>query len=347
MTLTYKDAGVNIDAQDEFVSAIKTIVKSTSRPEVLGGIGGFAGRFRLDTGNYKDPILVSSTDGVGTKLKVAFMADKHDTIGIDLVAMVVNDLIVDGAQPLFFLDYMACGQLNVERAKVILEGVAAGCREAGCALIGGETAEMPGIYSTDEYDLAGFGVGVVEADKIIDGSRTAQGDVVIGISSSGLHSNGFSLARKVLFDAAGYKIDSYVPELGRTVAEELLTPTRIYVKTVLNLMRDFELKALVHITGGGFWDNIPRVLSPRSRVVIKPGSWEIPPVFNLIGSAGNVAQEEMFRTFNMGIGMIMVVGEKDADDVMLRLKGLKENAQIIGYIDSRAAVEDPAVVFAE
>lgn len=347
MTLTYKDAGVNIDAQDEFVSAIKTIVKSTSRPEVLGGIGGFAGRFKFDTAAYREPILVSSTDGVGTKLKVAFMADKHDTIGIDLVAMVVNDLIVDGAQPLFFLDYMACGQLNVERAKLILEGVAAGCREAGCALIGGETAEMPGIYSKDEYDLAGFGVGVVEADKIIDGSRTAQGDVVIGISSSGLHSNGFSLARKVLFDTAGYKIDSYVPEFGHTMAEELLTPTRIYVKTVLNLMRDFEIKALVHITGGGFWDNIPRVLSPRSRAVIRPGSWDVPAVFNMIETLGGVPNEEMFRTFNMGIGMLMVVGEKDAEDVMLRLKGLKENAQIIGYIDARAAAEEPAVVFAE
>ncbi|HOI06061.1 MAG TPA: phosphoribosylformylglycinamidine cyclo-ligase [Deltaproteobacteria bacterium] len=346
MSLTYKEAGVDIDKQNLFIKGIRSIIKSTYGPEVLGGIGGFAGRFKLDVGSYTDPILVSSTDGVGTKVKIAHMADNHRYIGIDLVAMVVNDIIVDGATPLFFLDYLATGKLDVERSKAIITGMAEGCKEAGCALIGGETAEMPGIYGEGEYDLAGFGVGIVDSDKIIDGSRVSAKDVLIGVHSSGLHSNGFSLVRKVLFDHAKMGIGDYVDDLGKTLGEELLTPTRIYVKSVLNLIRTFEIKGLVHITGGGFIDNIPRVLSGRTGVVIKKGSWEIPPIFRLIKDRGSIEELEMYRTFNMGVGMVIIVAEKDADDVLLRLKGFKETADVIGYVRTIKKDEEP-VVFEE
>ncbi len=346
MSLTYKEAGVDIDKQNLFIKGIKSVIKSTYGPEVLGGIGGFAGRYKLDVGSFKDPILVSSTDGVGTKLKIAFMADNHQYVGIDLVAMVVNDIIVDGATPLFFLDYLATGRLDVERSKTIIAGMAAGCREAGCALIGGETAEMPGLYAEGEYDLAGFGVGIVDSDRIIDGSRVSAKDVIIGVHSSGLHSNGFSLVRKVLFDRAKMGISDYVPDLGRTLGEELLTPTRIYVKSVLNLIRTLEIKGIVHITGGGFIDNLPRVLSARTGVVVRKGSWQVPPVFRLIQELGSVEDLEMFRTFNMGIGMALIVAEKDADDVLMRLKGLKESADVIGYVRTLKKDEEP-VVFEE
>ncbi len=346
MSLTYKEAGVDIDKQNLFIKGIKSVIKSTYGPEVLGGIGGFAGRYKLDVGSFKDPILVSSTDGVGTKLKIAFMADNHQYVGIDLVAMVVNDIIVDGATPLFFLDYLATGRLDVERSKTIIAGMAAGCREAGCALIGGETAEMPGLYAEGEYDLAGFGVGIVDSDRIIDGSRVSAKDVIIGVHSSGLHSNGFSLVRKVLFDRAKMGISDYVPDLGRTLGEELLTPTRIYVKSVLNLIRTLEIKGIVHITGGGFIDNLPRVLSARTGVVVRKGSWQVPPVFKLIQELGSVEDLEMFRTFNMGIGMALIVAEKDADDVLMRLKGLKESADVIGYVRTLKKDEEP-VVFEE
>ncbi|HOJ13875.1 MAG TPA: phosphoribosylformylglycinamidine cyclo-ligase [Deltaproteobacteria bacterium] len=344
MSLTYRDAGVDIDKQNQLVRAIKSSVRSTHGPEVIGGIGGFAGLFKLDTGAYTDPILVSSTDGVGTKLKIAFMADNHSTVGIDLVAMVVNDLVVVGAQPLFFLDYFATGALSLERAKAVISGITRGCAEAGCALIGGETAEMPGFYREDEYDLAGFGVGVVDAEKIIDGSRIAAKDVIIGIHSSGLHSNGFSLVRKVLFERAKLRVDDYLEDIGRTLAEELLTPTRIYVKSVLNVIRSFEIKGIVHITGGGFVDNIPRVLPSRSCARIRKGSWEVPPIFRFIQEVGKIEDHEMYRTFNMGVGMILIVSPKDADDVMLRLKGLKETADIIGYIDARTKGMDPVII---
>lgn len=346
MSLTYKEAGVDIDKQNLFIKGIKSIIKSTYGPEVLGGIGGFAGLFKLGVGNFNDPVLVSSTDGVGTKIKIALMADNHEFIGIDLVAMVVNDIIVDGATPLFFLDYLATGKLDVERSKTIITGMANGCKEAGCALIGGETAEMPGIYNDGEYDLAGFGVGIVDSDKIIDGSRVSAKDVLIGVHSSGVHSNGFSLVRKVLFDRAGMSIDSYVPDIGKTLAEELITPTRIYVKSVLNLLKAFEIKGIVHITGGGFIDNIPRVLSARTGVVIRKNSWVVPPIFRYIQGLGNIEEQEMFRTFNMGIGMVLVVSEKDADDVLLRLKGLKESADVIGYVRTLKKGEDP-VIFEE
>lgn len=343
MSLTYRDAGVDIDKQNLFVHAIKSRVKSTHGPEVLGGVGGFAGLFKLDTRNYNEPVLVSSTDGVGTKLKIAFQADNHEGVGVDLVAMVVNDLVVVGAQPLFFLDYFATGKLNVERAKAIISSITRGCQEAGCALIGGETAEMPGFYSEEEYDLAGFGVGVVDSDKIIDGSRISAKDVIIGIHSSGLHSNGFSLVRKVLFDQAGIGINEYLDDLGKPLADELLTPTRIYVKTILNVMRGFEIKGIVHITGGGFYDNIPRVLPARSQAVIESGSWNVPPIFRLIQDIGKIDEAEMYRTFNMGIGMVLVVSAKDADDVMIRLKGLKESADIIGFTEPRSKEGDPVV----
>lgn len=346
MPLTYKEAGVDIDKQNLLIKNIKSIIRSTHGPEVLGGIGGFAGLFRLDAGNFKEPVLVSSTDGVGTKIKIALMADNHEFIGIDLVAMVVNDLIVDGAHPLFFLDYFATGKLNVDRGKIIISGIAAGCREAGCALIGGETAEMPGIYNEEEYDLAGFGVGVVDADKVIDGSGISAKDVLIGLHSSGVHSNGFSLVRKVLFDRARMNIDDYVEDIGRSLAEELITPTRIYVKSILNILRAFDIKGIVHITGGGFIDNIPRILPARSCAVIQKKTWDIPPIFNFIRDLGKIEDTEMYRTFNMGIGMVLVVSEKDADDVMLRLKGLKEPAEVIGYIRSRKKGEDQ-VVFEE
>ncbi|HNQ86065.1 MAG TPA: phosphoribosylformylglycinamidine cyclo-ligase [Deltaproteobacteria bacterium] len=344
MSLTYRDAGVDIDKQNLFVKAIKSSVKSTHGPEVIGGIGGFAGMFKLDIGNYTEPVLVSSTDGVGTKLKIAFMAENHEGIGIDLVAMVVNDLVVVGAQPLFFLDYFATGRLSLERAKTVIAGITRGCKEAGCALIGGETAEMPGFYREDEYDLAGFGVGVVDSDKIIDGSRVSAKDVIIGIHSSGLHSNGFSLVRKVLFERAKLRVDDYVEDLGRTLAEELLTPTRIYVKSALNVLRGFEIKGVVHITGGGFIDNIPRVLPSRSSAHISRDAWEVPPVFRFIRDIGKIDDAEMYRTFNMGIGMILIVSPKDADEVMLRLRGLKESAEIIGHIESRTKGAESVVI---
>jgi len=344
MSLTYRDAGVDIDKQNLFVKAIKSSVKSTHGPEVIGGIGGFAGMFKLDIGNYTEPVLVSSTDGVGTKLKIAFMAENHEGIGIDLVAMVVNDLVVVGAQPLFFLDYFATGRLSLERAKTVIAGITRGCKEAGCALIGGETAEMPGFYREDEYDLAGFGVGVVDSDKIIDGSRVSAKDVIIGVHSSGLHSNGFSLVRKVLFERAKLRVDDYVEDLGRTLAEELLTPTRIYVKSALNVLRGFEIKGVVHITGGGFIDNIPRVLPSRSSAHISRDAWEVPPVFRFIRDIGKIDDAEMYRTFNMGIGMILIVSPKDADEVMLRLRGLKESAEIIGHIESRTKGAESVVI---
>ena len=343
MSLTYKEAGVDIDKQNLLIKGIKSIVKSTHGPEVIGGIGGFAGRFRLDFSTYKDPVLVSSTDGVGTKIKIALMADSHENIGVDLVGMIVNDIIVDGANPMFFLDYMAMGRLNVERGKVLVSGMARGCKETGCALIGGETAEMPGIYRDDEYDLAGFGVGIVDSDKIIDGSRISAKDILIGLHSSGVHSNGYSLVRKVLFDQEKLDIDAYIEDLGKTLAEELLTPTRIYVKSVMNILRSFEIRGIVHITGGGFIDNIPRVLPGRCCAVIRQGSWPVLPIFSFMQDLGRIEDFEMYRTFNMGIGMVLVVAEKDADDLMLRLKGLKEPASVIGYVRSLKKGEERVV----
>ena len=330
--ITYKDAGVDIEAGNSFVNMIKPLVKSTFRPEVMAEIGGFGGLFSLNSAKYKNPVLVSGTDGVGTKLKIAFMADRHDTVGIDLVAMCVNDIVVQGAEPLFFLDYLATGKLLPEKAASIVKGIAEGCRQAGCALIGGETAEMPGFYADGEYDVAGFAVGVVERDSIIDGSSIAVGNRLIGIASSGLHSNGYSLARKLVFERMGLTIDSEFPGTGRTVADELLVPTRIYIRSVMNLLKDFNIKGIAHITGGGLLENIPRVLPHGCRASVHLSSWERPILFNVLQEAGNVERDEMYRTFNMGIGMVLVVDEHEAEDMIYRLIGLDEKAWIIGEI---------------
>ena len=330
--LTYKSAGVDIDAGNRFVEMIKPHVKSTFRPEVLTDIGGFGGLFNLKSGRYTDPVLVSGTDGVGTKLRVAFMADKHDTVGIDLVAMSVNDIIVTGAEPLFFLDYFATGKLKPEKQAAVVAGIANGCRQAGCALIGGETAEMPGFYEEGEYDLAGFAVGVVDRDNIIDGSKVKPGDALVAFASSGLHSNGYSLARKVFFEVMGLKTDTFVAAFGKTVAEELLTPTRIYVKTVLKLMESFNIKGLAHITGGGITENLPRVLPEGCRAGVKRGSWDVPAVFEYIRQNGNIDDDEMHRDFNMGVGMVAVVDAADAEKFAIAATALGEKAAIIGTI---------------
>lgn len=330
--ITYKDAGVDIAAGNSFVNMIKPLVKSTYRPEVMADIGGFGGLFSLNTSKFKNPVLVSGTDGVGTKLKIAFMADRHETVGIDLVAMCVNDIVVQGAEPLFFLDYLATGALLPEKAAAVVKGIAEGCRQAGCALIGGETAEMPGFYSDGEYDIAGFAVGVVDRDNIIDGSSIAVGNRLIGIASSGLHSNGYSLARKLIFDCMGLTIDSELPGTGRTVADELLTPTRIYIRSVMNLLKDFNINGIAHITGGGLLENIPRILPRGCRATVHLSRWERPALFDTLQKAGNVDRDEMYRTFNMGIGMVLAVAEKDVEDMIDRLNGLQERAWIIGEI---------------
>ncbi|MCE5280826.1 MAG: phosphoribosylformylglycinamidine cyclo-ligase [Deltaproteobacteria bacterium] len=339
---TYKDAGVDIDRANSFVEKIKPLVKQTSRREVMSGIGGFGGLFHLDISKNKHPVLVSSTDGVGTKLKIAQMLNKHDTVGIDLVAMSVNDVVVQGAEPLFFLDYIAAGKIHVDTTVQIVKGVVRGCQEAGCALIGGETAEMPGFYKDDEYDLAGFCVGVVEAEKLIDGSEIRVGDRIVGIASSGLHSNGFSLARKVLFDGGAFQPDEQVEGLDQTIGMELLKPTRIYVKSVLNLIKNFNIRGIVHITGGGFLDNIPRIVPGPCSAIIQKDNWPIPPVFDLIRKAGKIDDQEMFRVFNMGIGMIIVVAEKEQTEIMERLEMLGEKAYSIGVIQKREN-DQPAV----
>jgi phosphoribosylformylglycinamidine cyclo-ligase len=332
--ITYKDAGVDIDAGNHFVDLIKPLVKQTSRPEVLTDIGGFGGLFSLNSSKYKRPTLVAATDGVGTKLKFAFMLDTHDTVGIDLVAMCVNDLIVQGAEPLFFLDYLATAKLTPEKAVEVVKGIAEGCKQANCALLGGETAEMPGMYAGGEYDLAGFSVGVVDNDKIIDGSTITKGDIVVGISSSGLHSNGFSLARKILLDKLQLDMSSQPEELDKPLGQELLTPTRIYVKSILNLIRDFNIKGIAHITGGGLLENIPRVLPRHCKAVIKRNSWDKPAIFELLRQGGNIPEDEMYRTFNYGIGMILIVSPAEADDIIGRLAGLGDQAYIIGEIST-------------
>lgn len=330
--MTYKDAGVDIAAGNSFVSMIKPLVKATFRPEVMTEIGGFGGLFSLNTSKYKHPVLVSGTDGVGTKLKLAFLTDRHDTVGIDLVAMCVNDIVVQGAEPLFFLDYLATGHLEPAKAADIVKGISAGCIQAGCALIGGETAEMPGFYAAGEYDIAGFAVGVVERDNIIDGSSITVGNTLIGLASSGLHSNGYSLARKVLMERMALPIDGIIPGVEKSVADELLTPTRIYAKSVLNLLRDFSVNGIAHITGGGLLENIPRILPNGCKALINRTSWEMPAIFRALQDGGNIDDEEMFRTFNCGIGMVLAVPNRDIDEIMIRLSGLHEQAFVIGEI---------------
>ncbi len=333
MSITYKKAGVDIDEGERFVRLISPMVKTTFRKEVLTDIGLFAGLFKLDLKKYKEPVLVSGTDGVGTKLKIAFELDKHDTVGIDLVAMCVNDILTVGAEPLFFLDYFATGKLNAEKSSEVIKGIVEGCKESGCALIGGETAELPGFYKKDEYDLAGFAVGIVEKKRIIDGKTIKEGDSIIGVSSSGLHSNGFSLARKVLFDIAGFKINEHIPELGCSIGEELLKPTKIYVKAYKALKEKVKVKGMAHITGGGIVGNLPRVLPENTTAVIFKNTWSVPPVFLLIQKMGKVSESEMFKVFNMGIGYIFIVEEKDAEKTINILKRNGYNSFQIGEVE--------------
>jgi len=323
MALTYRDAGVDIDEGDRLVELIKPLARPTLRKEVLAGIGGFGGLFALDMARWKEPVLVSGTDGVGTKLKVAFAADRHATVGIDLVAMCVNDVAVVGAEPLFFLDYFATGKLSADQAAEVVKGIAEGCRQAGCALIGGETAELPGFYARGEYDLAGFAVGCVERSRILDGRSVAPGDAVLGIASSGLHSNGYSLARKALFDR--HPLDWAPPELGRrTLAEALLEPTRIYAKDVLALLEAVPVKSLAHVTGGGLPGNVPRNLPDGTKAVLDARRWPRPPIFDLVQREGEVPWDDMLLTFNMGLGLVAVLAPSDlpAAQQLLASRGL-------------------------
>lgn len=330
--LTYKDSGVDIDAGNKSVQLIKDSVKATYRPEVLGDLGGFGGLFALTAGKYKEPVLVSGTDGVGTKLRLAFMMGKHDTVGQDAVAMCVNDILVQGAEPLFFLDYLAVGKLDPEQVADVVKGVANACKESGCALIGGETAEMSGFYPDGEYDIAGFAVGVVEKSKLITSEKVQEGDVVLGLPSSGVHSNGYSLVRKICFDRKGFKGDEYIEELGRTIGEELLTPTRLYPKVCLPLIENFDIHGMVHITGGGFYENIPRALPEDMAVEIDSSVWQMPAIFKLLQQWGNVDWKEMYRTFNMGIGMIIIASADEAEKIKAHLANAKEKVYEIGRV---------------
>ena len=332
MSEAYKQAGVDIAAGNEAVERMKKHVKRTFRPEVLTDLGGFGGLFGFDKNKYADPVLVSGTDGVGTKLKLAFMMDRHDTIGIDAVAMCVNDVVVQGAEPLFFLDYLACDKVIPEKIEAIVKGIADGCQMAGCALIGGETAEMPGMYGPGEYDIAGFTVGVVDRSKLIDGSDIRPGDAVLGLASSGIHSNGYSLVRKLLLEQCGYALDEVLPELGAPLGEVLLEPTRIYVKPVLALLERIRVKGMAHITGGGFIENIPRTLPQHVDVRIDYGSWPILPVFQLIQSKGSIRLRDMFTTFNMGIGMVLIVAAEDAEEAVRIAEAQGEQVYRIGEV---------------
>jgi phosphoribosylformylglycinamidine cyclo-ligase len=327
---TYKEAGVDIDEGERFVRLISPFVRKTFRHEVITDIGSFNALFNLNVKKYKKPVLVSGTDGVGTKLKIAFMMDRHDTVGIDLVAMCVNDILTSGAEPLFFLDYFATGRLDSKKASEVIKGIVKGCKEAGCSLIGGETAEMPGFYSEGEYDLSGFAVGVVNKEKIIDGSKIKEGDVIIGIASNGLHSNGYSLVRKIFFDSKKMKIDAYIHDLGTTLGEELLKPTKIYAKAFMALKERIKIKGMAHITGGGISGNLPRILPKGICANIKAVAWPVHPIFRLIKKMGNVPEEDMKKTFNMGIGYIVVVSANKAKYTISMLNKSGYNAFIIG-----------------
>ncbi len=332
MAKSYEASGVNLEAGYEVVSRIKKHVASTARPGCMGGIGAFGGMFDLGSLGYRHPILVSGTDGVGTKLKIAFALDRHDTIGIDAVAMCVNDVLAQGAQPLIFLDYVAVGHNRPAVVEAIVAGVAEGCRQAGCALVGGETAEMPGMYAPDDYDIAGFTVGAVEKDRLIDGSKVAEGDVLVGLPSTGVHSNGFSLVRKIVKDADLDLSKKYEETGDRTLGEVLLTPTAIYVKPVLALMDEVDVHGVAHITGGGFDENIPRILPEGLGVEIELGSWKVLPVFDLLEKYGKLPRREMFNIFNMGIGMVVAVSAADADRAVASLKASGIDASVIGKV---------------
>lgn len=338
----YTNAGVNIEAGNDLVSQIKSIVATTHITGVLCNIGSFGGLFRPDISSMEDPILVASTDGVGTKLKLAFEFDKHDTVGIDLVAMSVNDILVQGAKPLFFLDYYACSKLDVAKAKNVIEGIAEGCRQSSCALLGGETAEMPGMYDAEDYDLAGFCVGIVDNKALVDGSKIKSGDVIIGIQSSGVHSNGYSLVRKI-FAQSGAKKDDIFPGTNKTFAEVLLEPTIIYVECLKSVMREVEIKGMVHVTGGGFYDNIPRILPQSVKAVIDFGSWDIPPVFNWLKEQGSLSWPEMLQIFNSGIGYILILDKEQAQKVLDMLNGVKMKAWQIGTIAMKTSEDTEAV----
>ena len=329
--LTYRDAGVDIDAGNLSVKLIKDSVKATYRPEVLGDLGGFGGLFAMST-KYKEPVLVSGTDGVGTKLRLAFMLNKHDTIGQDAVAMCVNDILVQGAEPLFFLDYLAVGKLEPEQVADVVKGVANACKESGCALIGGETAEMAGFYAEGEYDIAGFAVGAVEKSKIITSEKVKAGDVILGLPSSGVHSNGYSLVRKIVFDVKGFKGDEYIDELGKTIGEELLTPTRLYPKSCLPLIEKFDIHGMVHVTGGGYYENIPRALPEDMGAEIDAEAWTVPPIFDLLKEWGKVDRHELYRTFNMGIGMIIIASADEAEKIKADLASRNETVYDIGKV---------------
>jgi len=332
MDITYKSSGVDVDEGQRAVKLMKEHVKSTFNSNVLADIGGFGGLFSLNINDYKEPVLVAGTDGVGTKLKLAFMMDKHDTIGQDCVAMCVNDILCQGGKPLFFLDYIATGKLVGEKIAQIVGGIAEGCKLAGSALIGGETAEMPGLYNKNEYDLAGFAVGIVDKTKVITGDNIEEGDIILGLSSSGIHSNGYSLVRRLFFDILDMKTTDYVEELEKTLGEELLKPTKIYVKPILGLIKEISVKGIAHITGGGFYENIPRILPENVDAKIDVDAWEVPPIFKLIKQKGNISDKEMFSTFNMGVGMAIVISKEDVDKSIQLLNSLGESANIIGEI---------------
>ena len=332
---TYKGSGVDIEAGNLFVELIKPLAGTTANKHVLGKIGGFSGAYEIPQGRYKKPVLVAAADGVGTKLKIAFMTGKLDTVGIDLVAMNVNDIIACGADPLFFLDYIATSRLKPREGAEIIKGIVKGCKSAGCALLGGETAEMPGFYRHGEFDLAGFAVGIVDRDQILDGSDVVPGDAVIGLASSGLHSNGYSLARKVLLEKRRYGLGDSPEPLSRTLADELLEPTRIYVKTVQKLRKEFRIKAIAHITGGGLLENIPRVIPKKCSAILDSSRWKLPPIMELIKKDGRIDSGEMRRTFNCGIGLVLVVPADIASRVLTRLRQLRETAYPIGEIAKR------------
>ena len=339
-SITYRDAGVDIEAGDALVEQIKPFAKRTMRPEVLGGIGGFGSLFAVPK-KFKEPILVSGTDGVGTKLKLAFQLNKHDTVGIDLVAMSVNDILVQGAEPLFFLDYFACGKLEVGTAAAVIKGIAEGCEQSGCALVGGETAEMPGMYPAGEYDLAGFAVGCVDKEKIINGTTIAAGDIVLGLASSGAHSNGYSLIRK-LIEKSGIDFESDFH--GKKFKDVVMAPTKIYVKSLLQLLEAMPVKGMAHITGGGITENIPRVLPEGLTAEIQKNSWELPALFGWLQTQGNIEPLEMYRTFNCGIGMAVIVAKENAQKAKALLEGAGETVYDIGVIRAQQAGEAPTVV---
>ena len=335
-SLSYRDAGVDINAGDSLVERIKPFAKRTMRPEVLGDLGGFGALVEISQ-KYRHPVLVSGTDGVGTKLKLAFEWDQHDTVGIDLVAMSVNDILVQGAEPLFFLDYFACGKLDVERAAAVIKGIAAGCEQSGCALIGGETAEMPGMYPDGEYDLAGFAVGVVEKEQVINGRSIVAGDVVLGLASNGIHSNGYSLVRKII-ERAQPELDAEFNQ-GKTLRQAIIAPTRLYVKPILAALKQFTIKGMAHITGGGISENVPRILPENTVAAINSQSWPLPKLFQWLQQAGNVEIQEMYRTFNCGIGMVLVVNAEDADAIQKFLQQQGETVYQIGRIRTRQGDE--------